>query len=131
MVEIVKYEATGRRKSAVARVYITPGQGKIKVNKRAFEDYFPCETDQLKVLAPLEISNNRNKFDIIAKVSGGGIAGQADAIKLGLSRALSMCDNDFKTALKKVKFLSRDPRMKERKKPGQKGARKKFQWVKR
>lgn len=131
MVEIVKFEATGRRKSAVARVYITPGTGTIKINKRSFDDYFPSETDRLKVLAPLDASSTRNKFDIVAKVSGGGIAGQADAVKLGLSRALSLCDEDFKGILKKAKFLRRDPRMKERKKPGQKGARKKFQWVKR
>jgi len=131
MVEIVKYAATGRRKSAIARVNIMPGTGTIKVNKRAFEDYFPAETDRMKVLAPLEATHNVNKFDIVAKVSGGGIAGQADAVKLGLSRALSLCDGDMRTVLKKGLFLRRDSRMKERQKPGQKGARKKFQWVKR
>ncbi len=131
MVEVVKYAATGRRKTAVARVTITPGTGKIKINKRAFEDYFPTESDRVKALSPLDITNNRIKFDIVAQVSGGGIAGQADALKLGLSRALSACDQDMKTVLKKASLLRRDPRMKERKKPGQKGARKKFQWVKR
>ncbi len=131
MVEVVKYAATGRRKSAVARVNIAPGTGAIKINKRSFEDYFPSETDRITVLAPLEITNNLDKFDINAKVSGGGIAGQADAIKLGLSRALTLCDESTKGALKKALFLRRDARIKERQKPGQKGARKKFQWVKR
>jgi len=131
MVEVVKYAATGRRKCAVARVSIMPGTGNIKINKRSFEGYFVTETDRITVLAPLEATNNLNKFDITAKVSGGGIAGQADAIKLGLSRALSLCDGDTKGVLKKAKFLTRDARIKERMKPGQKGARKKFQWVKR
>jgi small subunit ribosomal protein S9 len=131
MVEAVKYGGTGRRKSAVARVNIMPGTGLVKVNKRAFEVYFPSETDRFRALSPLSITNNRDKFDVIAHVSGGGLTGQADAIKLGLARALSLCDQDTKTVLKKAKYLSRDPRMKERKKPGQKGARRKFQWVKR
>lgn len=131
MVEIVKYAATGRRKTASARVTIMPGTGAVKVNKRAFDDYFPSESDRIRVLMPLSITNNLNKFDIIAQVNGGGLPGQADAIKLGLSRALAKCDEDMRGVLKKAKLLSRDPRMKERKKPGQKGARKKFQWVKR
>ena len=131
MVEVVKYAATGRRKCAVARVNIMPGTGIIKVNKRSFEEYFVSETDRINVLTPLEATNNLDKFDMTAKVSGGGIAGQADAIKLGLSRALSLCDDDAKGVLKKAKLLTRDARIKERMKPGQKGARKKFQWVKR
>ncbi|MDP8264280.1 MAG: 30S ribosomal protein S9 [Candidatus Aceula lacicola] len=131
MVEVVKYAATGRRKCAVARVNIMPGTGIIKVNKRSFEGYFAAETDRINVLAPLEVTNNLDKFDMTAKVSGGGVAGQADAIKLALSRALSLCDDDTKSLLKKAKFLTRDARIKERMKPGQKGARKKFQWVKR
>ncbi len=131
MVEVVKYAATGRRKTAVARVTIVPGTGKIKINKRAFENYFPVESDRIKVMAPLVLTNNQSKFDIVAHVSGGGLSGQADALKLGLSRALSACDQEMKTVLKKAIMLRRDSREKERMKPGQKGARKKFQWVKR
>ena len=131
MVEVVKYGATGRRKSSVARVNLTPGNGAIKVNKRGFEDYFPRETDRITILEPLRVANLMGKFDINVSVSGGGSTGQAGAFRLGLSRALVLCDPENKPALKKLDFLSRDPRMKERQKPGQKGARKKFQWVKR
>ncbi len=131
MVEVVKYAATGRRKSSVARVNLTPGHGTIKVNKRGFEDYFPRETDRITILEPLRVANLMGKFDINVVVSGGGSTGQAGAFRLGLSRALVLCDAENKSTLKKSKFLSRDPRMKERQKPGQKGARKKFQWVKR
>lgn len=131
MVEVVKYGATGRRKSSVARVHLTPGNGNIKVNKRDFEDYFPRETDRIMILEPLRITNTFGKFDVNVKISGGGSTGQAGAFRLGLARALALCDPDSKPTLKKSDFLSRDPRMKERQKPGQKGARKKFQWVKR
>ncbi len=131
MVEIVKYGATGRRKSSVARVNIMPGDGKIRVNKREFKDYFPRETDQIIILEPLKLTNTLGKFDISVKVTGGGLTGQAGAFRLGLSRALSLCDAENKPVLKKALMLRRDPRMKERQKPGQKGARKKFQWVKR
>lgn len=131
MVEMVKYGATGRRKSSVARVNLTPGNGTIKVNKRGFEDYFPRETDRITILEPLKVTNTMGKFDINVRVTGGGSTGQAGAFRLGLSRALVLCDAENKPTLKKSEFLSRDPRMKERQKPGQKGARKKFQWVKR
>ncbi len=131
MVEVVKYGATGRRKSSVARVNLTPGNGTIQVNKRGFEDYFPRETDRITILEPLRVANLMGKFDINVRVSGGGSTGQAGAFRLGLSRALVLCDPENKSTLKKSNFLSRDPRMKERQKPGQKGARKKFQWVKR
>ena len=131
MVEVVKYAATGRRKTSVARVNLVPGTGKIEVNKSAFEKYFTRETDRLMIIAPLNLTNTLNKFDILASVNGGGMTGQAGAMRLGLARALSSCDAGNKTILKKANCLSRDPRMKERKKPGQKGARKKFQWVKR
>ena len=131
MVEVVRYAATGRRKTSVARVTLVPGGGLVEVNTRPFEQYFSRETDRLVILEPLKITNSLNKFDITVKVSGGGLSGQAGAFRLGLSRALSLCDAEHKTILKKSNFLSRDPRMKERKKPGQKGARKKFQWVKR
>lgn len=131
MVEIVKYSATGRRKSSVARVNITPGNGTIKVNKRNFENYFPRETDRILILEPLRLTNTFGKFDISVSVTGGGSTGQAGAFRLGLSRALVLCDPENKPTLKKINYLTRDSRMKERKKPGQKGARKKFQWVKR
>lgn len=131
MVEIVKYGATGRRKSSVARVTIMPGTGQIRVNKRDFENYFPRETDRISILTPLNLTNLLGKFDIVAKITGGGSTGQAGAFRLGLSRALSLLDPENKPILKKLNLLSRDPRMKERQKPGQKGARKKFQWVKR
>lgn len=131
MVEVVKYAATGRRKTSVARVHLIPGTGKILVNKRAFEEYFPRETDRIAILEPLKATNALSKFDVEAKICGGGTTGQVGAIRLGLARALSLCDPENKNILKKTNFLSRDPRMKERKKPGQKGARKRFQWVKR
>ncbi|MFA5060199.1 MAG: 30S ribosomal protein S9 [Candidatus Omnitrophota bacterium] len=131
MVEIVKFSATGRRKTAVARVNLSPGSGKIVVNEFAIEKYFTRETDRILLMEPLRCTNSIAKFDIIAKVFGGGITGQAGAMKLAISRALAVCDEENRKALKKENCLSRDPRMKERKKPGQKGARRKFQWVKR
>ena len=131
MVEVVKFAATGRRKSSVARVTIQPGKGTIRVNKRAFNNYFPRETDRIQILEPMKVTNTEGKFDITAKVTRGGLTGQTGAVRLRLSRALSLCDSEHKGLLKKANLLSRDPRMKERQKPGQKGARKKFQWVKR
>lgn len=131
MVEIVKYAATGRRKSSIARVNMTPGKGEIRVNKRAFESYFIRETDRIQILEPLKLTNTLGKFDIEAKITGGGSTGQAGAFRLGLARALTRLDMANKPVLKKADLLRRDPRMKERKKPGQKGARKRFQWVKR
>lgn len=131
MVEVVKYLATGRRKTSIARTTITPGSGKFAVNKRKFEDYFPRETDRILVLSPLKFVNLLNKFDIDVIVTGGGLTGQAGAIKMALSRALVLFDQNNKPALRKNACLTRDSRMKERKKPGQKGARRKFQWVKR
>lgn len=131
MVEMVKYGATGRRKCSAARVNLIPGTGQIYVNKRAFESYFPRETDRITIIEPLRLTNTLNKFDLIATVSGGGLSGQAGAVRLGIARALIKFDQETRGLLKKNKFLTRDPRMKERKKPGQKGARRKFQWVKR
>jgi len=131
MVEAVKYSATGRRKCSVARVNLVPGTGKVIINKKAIEVYFPRESDRTAILTPLTVSSLLNKFDLIAQVSGGGLTGQAGAIRLGVSRALVLCDQTHKPSLRKLDLLRRDPRMKERKKPGQKGARKKFQWVKR
>ena len=131
MVEMVKYAATGRRKSSVARVTLIPGSGNISVNKRPFANYFTRETDRIQILEPLNLTNTKDKFDIRVKVTGGGSTGQAGAFRLGLSRALVIFDPETKSVLKKEDLLRRDPRMKERQKPGQKGARKKFQWVKR
>ena len=131
MVEVVKYGATGRRKSSIARVTLMPGTGVVRVNKREFQNYFPRETDRIMVNVPLKLTNTETKFDVDAKVLGGGSTGQAGAIKLGISRALITCDPNNRPILKKAGCLTRDPREKERKKPGQKGARKKFQWVKR
>ncbi|OGX24840.1 MAG: 30S ribosomal protein S9 [Omnitrophica WOR_2 bacterium RIFCSPHIGHO2_01_FULL_48_9] len=131
MVEMVKYAGTGRRKCSIARVNVTPGTGKITVNDRAFEKYFVRETDRIQILTPLRLTNAETKFDISAHVTGGGLSGQAGAFRLGLSRALSSSDPESKTVINKATLLRRDPRMKERKKPGMKGARKRFQWVKR
>ena len=131
MVEVVKYSGTGRRKSSIARVVLTPGEGKISVNKREFSDYFPRETDRISIIQPLKLTNLENKFDIAVRVVGGGSTGQAGAFKIGLARAIVLCDANTKPVLKKASCLTRDDRMKERKKPGQKGARRKFQWVKR
>ncbi|PIQ77155.1 30S ribosomal protein S9 [Candidatus Peregrinibacteria bacterium CG11_big_fil_rev_8_21_14_0_20_46_8] len=131
MVEIIKFSATGRRKCSIARVNIVPGSGKILVNRRSFENYFTRETDRITILEPLRQTNSVNRFDINVSVSGGGSTGQAGAMRLGLSRALILSDGAVKPSLKKADLLTRDPRMKERKKPGQKGARRKFQWVKR
>ncbi|MBF0387684.1 MAG: 30S ribosomal protein S9 [Candidatus Omnitrophica bacterium] len=131
MVEVVKYLATGRRKTSIARTTITPGAGKMIINGRGFENYFPRETDRILVLSPLKFVNLLNKFDIDIIVNGGGLTGQAGAIKMALSRALVLFDETNKPVLRKNACLTRDSRMKERKKPGQKGARRKFQWVKR
>jgi len=131
MVEVVKYAGTGRRKSSVARVVLTPGEGNITINKRAFNDYFVRETDRLTIMTPLKLTNLEKKFDVAVRVVGGGSTGQAGAFRLGLSRALISCDPLTRSVLKKAGCLTRDDRMKERKKPGQKGARRKFQWVKR
>ena len=131
MVEVVKYSATGRRKSSIARVSISPGTGVVKVNKRTFENYFPRETDRITILSPTKLTNTGNKLDIQVKVVGGGSTGQAGAVRLGLARALILMDSNNQPILRKTTYLTRDPREKERKKPGQKGARKKFQWVKR
>jgi small subunit ribosomal protein S9 len=131
MIENKKIWATGRRKNAVARVKLFPGSGKITVNDSALEEYFVRETDRILIKQPLEITDMLNKLDIIANLTGGGKSGQAGALRLGISRALASYDEDIRMLLKKEGFLRRDPRMKERKKYGQKGARKRFQWTKR
>lgn len=131
MSENKEITTVGRRKESVARVRVKEGSGKIKVNKRLFEDYFPRETDRIVVMQPMEITGNGGKYDIFATVSGGGISGQAGALKHGIARALLEIDENSRIALKKGGFLTRDPRAKERKKYGQKRARKHFQFSKR
>jgi small subunit ribosomal protein S9 len=125
------YTAVGRRKESVARVYLLPGKGDFVVNKRPYEKYFLRETDRIIVKQPLDVTNNAAKYDIIANISGGGLTGQAGALRLGISRALLSMDPSLKDLLRKQGYLTRDPRAKERKKYGQKGARKRFQWTKR
>ena len=126
-----KYYGTGRRKSSVARVYLVPGNGKITVNKREIDEYFGLETLKLIIRQPLELTGTLGKFNVSINVFGGGFTGQAGAIRHGISRALLEADVDFRPALKKAGFLTRDPRMKERKKYGLKGARRAPQFSKR
>ena len=121
----------GRRKTAVARVYLSEGKGNITVNNREFEKYFTTDTLQYKVLQPLTLTDNLATFDIKAKVFGGGVTGQAEAIRLAISRAMVALDEENRSLLKPEGLLTRDPRMVERKKFGQKKARKKFQFSKR
>lgn len=126
-----RYYGTGRRKSSVARVYIMPGTGRITINKRDIDDYFGLETLKLIVRQPLEVTDNSGKFDIKVNVKGGGFTGQAGAIRHGISRALLEADPEYRPVLKKAGFLTRDPRMKERKKYGLKAARRAPQFSKR
>jgi len=127
----VKFYGTGRRKSSVARVYLVPGSGKITINKRDMDDYFGLDTLKLIVRQPLELIGAADKYDVITTVKGGGFTGQAGAIRHGISRALLQADAENRPALKKAGFLTRDPRMKERKKYGLKGARRAPQFSKR
>ncbi|MDP8298707.1 MAG: 30S ribosomal protein S9 [Candidatus Tantalella remota] len=129
--ENTEHIAVGRRKESVARVRLRSGSGTITVNKRTFEDYFPRETHRIVVKQPMDITSTSEKFDVIATLSGGGIGGQAGALRHGISRALLKSDDTLRIMLKKAGFLTRDPRAKERKKYGQKRARKKFQFSKR
>ena len=128
---IARYYGTGRRKSSVARVYLVPGTGKITINKRDIDNYFGLETLKLIIRQPLELTSTLGKFDVKVNVFGGGTTGQAGAIRHGISRALLEADSEFRPALKKAGFLTRDPRMKERKKYGLKGARRAPQFSKR
>ncbi len=131
MNEKPKVMVVGRRKESSARVRLVPGTGKVKVNKRTFEDYFPRETHRIVVMKPMDVTGTTGKYDVIATVAGGGISGQAGALKHGIARALIELDAASRTVLKKGGFLTRDPRAKERKKYGQKRARKRFQFSKR
>jgi small subunit ribosomal protein S9 len=127
----IQYYGTGRRKTAAARVYLRPGNGQITVNRKAFADYFPNETLQMIIRQPLQLTESANKFDILVNVNGGGPAGQAGAVRHGITRALLEFNGELRPALKHAGLVTRDPRKKERKKYGQKGARKRFQFSKR
>jgi small subunit ribosomal protein S9 len=126
-----RYQVTGKRKRAIARVIMESGDGQFIVNKRNFDDYFTRATLKRLIHQPLDITEKREKFNIFVNVRGGGISGQADAIKHGISKALAQYDEELKAVLKKAGFLTRDARVKERKKYGQPGARKRFQYSKR
>lgn len=128
---ITQYSATGRRKRSVARVSLVPGKGRITVNKRALDNYFPRETLQMIIRQPLQVTGMISKYDVVVNVEGGGLSGQAGAVRHGISRALVVLDSDLKPKLKKEGLLTRDPREVERKKFGQRGARARFQFSKR
>jgi small subunit ribosomal protein S9 len=125
------YAATGRRKTAAVRARLTPGEGNITVNGRSLEEYFPTSTQQITVRSALQITGNAQKYDVDVKAKGGGLSGQAGATRLAISRALIDVDATFRPTLKAEGFLTRDGRAKERKKSGQPGARKRFQFSKR
>ena len=127
----VKYYGTGRRKKSIARVYLTPGTGKITINKRDIDEYFGLETLKVVVRQPLVATDTLEKFDVLVNVHGGGFTGQAGAIRHGIARALLKADAEFRPTLKKAGYLTRDPRMKERKKYGLKAARRAPQFSKR
>ncbi len=126
-----QYYATGKRKTSIARVWLKPGDGKVTINKRSIDDYLKRETAKMIIRQPLELTETLDKFDIYVNVRGGGMSGQAGAIKHGISKALLEVNPDFRPLLKKNGFLTRDSRIKERKKYGQPGARKRFQYSKR
>ena len=123
--------ATGRRKHAVARVWLQPGNGKVDINRRTLEDYFGRETSRMVFRQALELTETTGRYDVFVNVSGGGLSGQADAIRHGISRTLILIDPAYRPALKKAGYLTRDARQKERKKYGQRGARARFQFSKR
>lgn len=125
------YYATGRRKTAIARTWIKPGNGQITINNIPLEKYFPIETSRNEMTQPFKITNTMGSYDVRATVAGGGISGQAGAVRHGITRALVLANPDFRLPLKKAGFIKRDPRVKERKKYGQKGARARFQFSKR
>ncbi len=127
----VQYYGTGRRKSSTARVFLRPGQGQFLINRRPMETYFKSQTHRMLVKQPFHLTETLDKFDAIVNVNGGGASGQAGAVRHGIARALLEYDGELRKTLKKGGFLTRDPRIKERKKYGQKGARKRFQFSKR
>ena len=125
------YYATGKRKTAIARTWLTPGSGRVTVNNRPLEEYFKVESARVETLQPLTLTNTLGTYDVRVRVLGGGISGQAGAIRHGITRALIQIDPEYRTPLKKAGFVKRDPRAKERKKYGQRGARARFQFSKR
>jgi small subunit ribosomal protein S9 len=127
----IQYYGTGRRKTSTARVYLRPGSGEVKVNHKPFDRYFPNETLRMIIRQPLQLTETVGKFDLVVNVTGGGPAGQAGAIRHGITRALIEFNADLRPTLKHAGLVTRDPRIKERKKYGQKGARKRFQFSKR
>jgi len=127
----IQYYGTGKRKKAIARVYLKPGQGGFQVNRRKLEDYFPDEALKIVVKQPLLVTETADKFDVLVFASGGGVTGQAEAVRLGIARALLQFNSELRKKLKEAGFLTRDSRAKERKKYGQPGARKRFQYSKR
>ena len=127
----IQYYGTGRRKSSVARVFLRPGTGKIEVNHRGFDDYFPSDLLKMIIRQPLTLTETQDKFDIYVTVKGGGTSGQAGAIRHGISRALLEFNSELRSKLKSAGFLTRDAREKERQKPGLRGARRRFQFSKR
>ena len=127
----IQYYGTGRRKTSTARVYLRPGAGNVLVNRKSFDAYFPNETLRMIIRQPLQLTETVTKFDVLINVRGGGPAGQAGAIRHGITRALLEYNADLRPALKQAGLITRDPRIKERKKYGQKGARKRFQFSKR
>jgi small subunit ribosomal protein S9 len=131
MAETIQYYGTGRRKTAIARVYLRPGSGDFTVNGRAFEEYFVTPSQRVAAKQPLASTETAATFNVLANVSGGGVDGQADAVKLGIARALMLFNAEFRKKLKAEGLVTRDSRGKERKKYGQKGARKRFQFSKR
>ena len=128
---LIQYYATGRRKTSSARVFLRPGSGTITINRRSFDNYFPTEILRMEIRQPLVLTETADKFDVLATVAGGGVAGQAGAIRLGIARALCEYNLELRGALKKEGLLTRDARAKERKKYGLAGARKRFQFSKR
>jgi small subunit ribosomal protein S9 len=128
---LVQHSGTGRRKTSTARVFLRPGSGNFTVNKKPIDQYFFDETHRMIIKQPLQVSDTLNKFDVLVNVDGGGMRGQAGAVQHGIARALVAFSVELRPALKKAGFLTRDPRMKERKKYGQPGARKRFQFSKR
>lgn len=126
-----RFYATGKRKLAVARVWLSPGNGEIKVNGKGVEEYFDVETARIIIETPFVVTNTKGKFDVTATVKGGGKSGQCEALRHGIARALCLADPEYRTPLKKAGLLTRDPRVKERKKYGLAGARKRYQYSKR
>jgi len=125
------YYATGRRKTAIARTWVKPGNGDVTINDRPLDDYFKLESSKTEMLQPFVITNTSGKYDVRVRVLGGGVNGQSGAIRLGITKALMQIDPDFRQTLKRAGFVKRDPRAKERKKYGQRGARARFQFSKR